>query len=101
IIAGGVMLNSDNSGTRKAGGIVALVMMLIGAIPTLGGLVIGFILVLIGGILGLTYKPTMPDFVIGYQQVPTPMRAAQTSAQSFGPRNFCPKCGVPLHQGSA
>ena len=58
IIIGAVMMNSSNRFRVRAASIVVLVFTIIGAIFTLGGLVVGFILALIGSILGLTWKPT-------------------------------------------
>jgi hypothetical protein len=65
IIVGGALINSESGRRRKVGGILAIVMMGVGAITTLGGFVIGFIFVLTGSVLGLTYKPNSPDIVIG------------------------------------
>ncbi len=98
IITGGALLNSDSPGRRKSGGILAIAMMVLGALPTLGGLVIGFFFTLIGSVLGLTYKELSPDIVVGYQ----PVAAPTTSAVSrTGPLKFCIKCGSALHEGSS
>lgn len=96
IIVGGALLNSDSSDRRKAGGVLAIAMMIIGAIPTFGGFLIGFILTLIGSVIGLTYKQG-PDVVIGTMAMPPqgPPAAAQP-----GPSRFCPKCGLALQQGA-
>ncbi len=58
IIIGAVMMNSSNRSRVRVASVIVLVFTIIGAIFTLGGLVIGFILALIGSILGLTWKPT-------------------------------------------
>ena len=65
ILFGGYLLESENPSRRKAGGILAVVMCFLGALPALGGLFIGFVFTLIGGYLGLTYKSTAPNFVVG------------------------------------
>jgi hypothetical protein len=62
IIIGAVMMNSTQQSKVRTGAVIVLVLTIIGAIFTVGGFVIGFILALIGSILGLTWKPsaTMP-----------------------------------------
>ena len=95
IIVGGALLNSDSPDRRKSGGILAIVMMIVGAIPTLGGAVIGFFFTLLGGVIGLTYKGE-PDIIIGS----VPMPPASQPAGSGGPLKFCIKCGLALHAGA-
>jgi len=41
IIVGGVLMGSEQPNRRKAGGILAVVMVFLGALPTLGGFVLG------------------------------------------------------------
>ncbi len=55
MIISSIKLNSTNVAVVKKWSIVALVFTLV-SLTTLGGFVIGFILGLIGSILGLTYK---------------------------------------------
>ena len=111
IIGGGLMLNSELASHRKAGGVLAIVMMLLGAVFTLGGLGIGFILTLAGGVFGLTYNQSRSDIALGYQNIsspagiqPTPTSTAPgtaaSSASRVGGLNFCIKCGSPLHKGA-
>ncbi|MGD0396931.1 MAG: zinc ribbon domain-containing protein [Nitrososphaerales archaeon] len=100
IITGGALLNSDSPGRRKSGGILSIAMMVIGAVFTLGGLLIGFILVLIGSVIGLTYKGE-PDVVVGV----TPMGPAWSapvgeSPTAQRPVKFCIKCGSALYEGA-
>jgi hypothetical protein len=57
IIIGSVMINSNSSKLRKVGGIIAIIMALLGIVNTLGGLLIGFILTMVGSIYGITYAP--------------------------------------------
>jgi hypothetical protein len=97
IIVGGVLLNSDSSGRRKSGGILAIAMMVIGAAPTLGGLLIGFVFTLVGTVVGLTYKGE-PDLIIGMR--PMPPQASVGGSTSRQSLNYCIKCGSPLHTGS-
>lgn len=58
MVVGAVMMNSSVKSKVRTGAILVLVMMIIGAYFTIGGFVIGFILALIGSVLGLTWKPT-------------------------------------------
>ena len=62
ILVGAVMMNSSDKSKVRTGSILVLVFTLVGAAFTIGGFFIGFILALIGAILGLTWKPsaTMP-----------------------------------------
>jgi hypothetical protein len=55
IIAGGAMVFAKPK-LRKIGAIVVIAMAIVGAIPTVFGLIIGLALALAGGILALTYK---------------------------------------------
>ncbi len=102
IIVGGTLLNSDDGSRRKAGGILAAVMMVLGAIPDVGGFFIGFVFVLVGSVLGLTYKEMSPDVTIGIMQQQPPVygsQSPQTSAGSSGGL-FCIKCGKQLYEGA-
>lgn len=99
IIVGGALLNSDSPGRRKSGGILAISMMVLGALPTLGGFGIGFLLTLIGAVLGLTYKESSPDIVVGYQPATAPM-PQPSSPPRTGSTRFCIKCGQTLPEGA-
>ncbi|BDC18799.1 hypothetical protein [Acidianus sp. HS-5] len=50
------MLRSQNRKMRQIGGILIIVVALLGAINTLGGLVIGIILSIAGAVGAMTYK---------------------------------------------
>jgi hypothetical protein len=56
IIIGGLLVNSASGTRRKIGGALAIVMGLVGLINTFAGLAVGFVLTLVGAILGLVYK---------------------------------------------
>jgi hypothetical protein len=64
VIVGANMINSGEVGKVRKGGILVLIFSIISLIPSYGGLVIGFILSLIGGILALTWKPKYPVSII-------------------------------------
>ena len=103
IIFGGVLVNSEIPGRRKAGGILVVVMIIVGSLTTLGGLLIGFILAGIGAYLGLTYKSRgmiiglgpIGSMHLGQQGVPS-----STTPAGSGPLNYCIKCGSPIRPGS-
>ncbi len=104
IIVGGVLLNSDDPARRKSGGILSIAMMIIGVLPAIGGFLIGFVFILIGTIIGLTYKQGSPDIVIGVRSVsPGQEVNTTTTPKSSKPAKvrFCIKCGQPLHEGAA
>ena len=99
IIIGGVLLNSDSGPRRKAGGALAIVMMILGAVPDVGGFFIGFIFVLVGSVIGLTYKESSPDLIVGMTQT-TPSYGSQGASTSSGTGQFCIKCGKQLYEGA-
>ncbi len=57
VIVGAVMINSGVQNKVKTGSIVVLVFSILSLFTVGGGFLIGFILGLIGSILGLTWKP--------------------------------------------
>ncbi|MEM3142407.1 MAG: DUF4064 domain-containing protein [Zestosphaera sp.] len=57
IIVGAVLIYSGNPGRVKTGSILVLIFSILSLFTVGGGFFIGFILGLIGGILGLTWKP--------------------------------------------
>lgn len=108
IIFGGWLINSENSGRRKVGCILALVMIIIGGIATLGGLLIGFVLAAIGVYFGFTYRSNsrglviplgpMASVTLGPQTIPA---ASQVNTPAgTGPLNYCTKCGSQIRPGS-
>jgi hypothetical protein len=106
IIFGGFLLQMPQPNRRKAGGILAAVMLLLGSVATLGGLVIGFILGAIGCYLGLTYKSTRSNLTVGLGPVGSltlgPQSAPPGGAQvaGHGPLQYCIKCGSKLREGA-
>ncbi len=74
-------------------GILVLVFSIISLIG-LGGLIIGFILALIGGILGIAHKPTPSAPTVVYVQ---PQRVCPKCGRAVSPDvKFCSFCGTPL-----
>jgi apolipoprotein N-acyltransferase len=73
---------------------VLVVVFSIVSLVGLGGLLLGFILALIGGILGITHKPTPPAPTVVYVQ---PQRVCPKCGRVAGPGvQFCAFCGNPL-----
>jgi hypothetical protein len=104
IVFGGILINSEIPGRRKAGGILVVVMIIVGGLTTLGGLVIGFILAAIGAYLGLTYRSNS-RMVIGLGPVGTLTLGPQGGPMSStpagtGPLSYCIKCGSQIRPGA-
>jgi len=60
-VAGALWINTGEKPKVKRGSILVLVFSILSWIGAEGGLVIGFILCLIGAILGLTWKPQIKE----------------------------------------
>jgi hypothetical protein len=60
IIIGGLFVSSENERARLAGNILGIIMALLGAVYTLGGLFIGIILALAGNIVGISTSRSNP-----------------------------------------
>ncbi|MGA8091283.1 MAG: DUF6114 domain-containing protein, partial [Thermoplasmata archaeon] len=74
-------------------GVLVLVFSIVSLVG-LGGLLIGFILALIGGILGIAHKPTPPVPTVVYVQ---PQRICPKCGRAVAPDvRFCASCGNPL-----
>lgn len=58
MVIGSMLMNSENRSRVRTGAILVLVFTIIDAIFTAGGFVIGFVLGLVGSILGLFWKPS-------------------------------------------
>ncbi len=99
IVFGGVLFASPDPGKRKLGGILAIVMMLIGGLFTLGGLVIGFILTAIGAYMGLTSKGGRMMVGVGpLGGITVGQQPGSTSGS--GPTNYCTRCGSKIKAGA-
>ncbi|MEM2214636.1 MAG: hypothetical protein QXQ20_08155 [Candidatus Nezhaarchaeales archaeon] len=59
VIVGAVMINSGAPNKVRVGSILVIVFSVISLLGG-GGFIVGFVLALVGGILGLTWKPATP-----------------------------------------
>jgi hypothetical protein len=95
IIVSGALLLSDEPGRRRKAGILAIAMMIVGALPTVGGALIGFVLTLVGAILGLTYKA---DIEASSARLSAP--AGAVAGANLQGLRYCTGCGAPLDQSA-
>ncbi|HII45904.1 MAG: CvpA family protein [Pyrobaculum sp.] len=82
IVLGGVLVNSESRKNRVIGSILGIVMALLGAINTFGGLIIGIVLAFIGSVAGLTYKQSMRASLSAPSHVQDVVRWEVRDAQS-------------------
>ncbi|MEN2975213.1 MAG: hypothetical protein ABDH32_06530 [Candidatus Caldarchaeales archaeon] len=69
VLIGAILINSDEPSRVRAGSIIVLVFSIL-SLSTGGGFIIGFILALIGSILGLVWKPSTKSSY--YSMAPPP-----------------------------
>ena len=72
-------------------GVIILVFSLISWVGGLGGLLIGFLLGLIGGILAITWQPPQTTMAPTYAS-PSPPPSTPTMQAT----RYCPNCGAPV-----
>lgn len=99
VLVGSVMLYSKPEG-HTMWGVITLVFAIIGFGPwnIFGGFVIGSILAIIGGALGIAFKPAAPVMGMPGMAAPTGW-GAQPQAPSMGVAH-CTQCGAPLTPGA-
>lgn len=91
VIIGAIMINKAEPSSVRNGSIIVLIFSILSLIFSNGGFYIGFILGLIGGILGLVWKPSPPT-------PPAPGLPAARICPNCGAQidpsfNVCPYCG--------
>lgn len=96
IIVFATRLNSDPASHSTSGALI-IVFSLLSWFGGLGGLVIGFLLALIGGILAITWNPHAQPATV--PPPPAPPMAGMKYCASCGTQMassavFCPKCGA-------
>jgi hypothetical protein len=98
IIIGGVLMHSNNPRRRRLGGVFAIVGMVAGAVNTLGGVLFGIILTILGSIVWLTYKE--PQVSISTLPLVSSVSPGMASAPAFTPvvTRVCPSCRSDISQ---
>jgi len=76
--------------------IIVLVFSFLSWIGTVGGLFIGFILGLIGGILGIIWKPTAAQPTLTTPPSSTTRTCPNCGTVMYTDAKYCPKCGKEL-----
>jgi hypothetical protein len=106
MVVGGFMLYSKPT-SAKMWGVIVLVLSIISWVTAIGGFFIGFLLGLIGGILAITFKPTMaPGAPPPMMSSSMPMGSAPMGSMGMTCKNCgasipagatrCPSCGAAL-----
>src|SRR3989442_13160277 len=107
MLVGGFMMYSKPTST-KMWGVIVLILAIISWVTAIGGFFIGFLLGLIGGILALTFKPTMapgamppPMMSSSMPRVSAPMGSIVMTSKNCGASipagaTRCPSCGASL-----
>jgi hypothetical protein len=97
MVVGGVMLYSKPA-SAKMWGVIVLVLSIISWVTALGGFFIGFLLGLIGGILALTFKPTMAPGAMPPPMMSSSMPMGSAPMGSMG--MTCKNCGASIPAGA-
>jgi hypothetical protein len=98
MVVGGFMLYSKPT-TAKMWGVIVLVLSIISWVTALGGFFIGFLLGLIGGILALTFKPTMAPGAMPPPMMSSSMPMGSAPMGSMG--MTCKNCGASIPAGAS
>jgi hypothetical protein len=93
MIIGSMMVYSDPRPHDKWG-IVVLVFAFVSWIVALGGLIIGFVLGLVGGILWILWKPRLPAPTVPL--IPTDGECPYCGNPLAKSDRSCPRCGKEL-----
>jgi hypothetical protein len=94
-IVGAVMLYFRPQ-QHKTWGIIVLVSAFLSWIGTFGGLIVGFVLGLIGGILGITWNPSVIQPTLAPPSSPATRMCPNCSTVIYTDAEYCPKCGKEL-----
>ena len=95
IIVGAVMLYSRPK-QHRTWGIIVLVFSILSWVGAVGGLFIGFILGLIGGIIGIIWKPSVLQPTLTSPPSPTTRICPNCGTVIYTDAKYCPKCGKEL-----
>jgi hypothetical protein len=78
-------------------GVIIMVFSLVSWFGGLGGLLIGFLLGLIGGVIAISWQPSQTTIAPTYVSPPSPTSSTPTVQAN----RYCPNCGAPLPPNSA
>ena len=96
MIVGAAMMYS-NPKSAKMWGIIVLILSILSWFTAVGGLVIGFLLGLIGGILAIIFKPAMMPGAIPSQPMGAMPMGSMGSGQTMGSMGVtCKNCGANI-----
>ncbi|HEV2121003.1 MAG TPA: zinc ribbon domain-containing protein [Candidatus Bathyarchaeia archaeon] len=97
MIVGAFMMYSKPTST-KMWGVIVLILSIVSWVTAVGGLFIGFLLGLIGGILALTFKPTMAPGAMPPPMMSSSMPMGSAPMGSMG--MTCKNCGASIPAGA-
>ncbi len=97
MIVGAFMMYSKPT-SAKMWGVIVLILAIISWVTAVGGLFIGFLLGLIGGILALTFKPTMAPGAMTPPMMSSSMPMGSAPMGSMG--MTCKNCGASIPAGA-
>lgn len=95
MIAGAVMLYFRPQ-QHKTWSIMVIVFSLLSWVGSVGGLFIGFILGLLGGILGIIWKPSVAKPTLTSPSSQTTRTCPACSTTIYTDAKYCPRCGKEL-----
>ncbi len=100
MIVGAAMMYSNPS-SAKMWGIIVLVLSILSWFTAVGGLVIGFLLGLIGGILAIVFKPSMVPGAMPPQTMGSMPMGSMGSSPTMGSLGMtCKNCGANIPAGA-
>ena len=100
MIVGAVMMYS-NPQSAKMWGIIVLILSILSWFTAVGGLVIGFLLGLIGGILAIVFKPSMVPGAMPPQPMGAMPMGSMGSSPTMGSMGMtCKNCGASIPAGA-
>lgn len=95
MIVGAIMLYAQPQHHLRWG-IIVLVFSVLSWIGAAGGLVIGFMLGLVGGILGIVWKPAAVPSRLVSPSAPSTRVCPNCGTVLYTDAKYCPKCGKEL-----
>jgi Family of unknown function (DUF6114)/zinc-ribbon domain len=97
MVVGAFMMYSKPT-SAKMWGVIVLILSIISWVTAVGGLFIGFLLGLIGGILALTFKPSMAPGAMPPPMMSSSMPMGSAPMGSMG--MTCKNCGASIPAGA-